>query len=362
MITALINLIDRIKTYGLEQVFQRYYSTYRAQVTEIKDEEMRGRIKVKIPMLFGDEALPNYVLPKGHRGAGKNKGEFYPPKVDDWIFVEFEMGDLKHPVWVAGGWHGEKELSPKFTHVENIPMVHGYIDPSGSRILYDETKDKTKLSIVGSDGSGADSAKEQSLVFSLEKDKEVLTLKSIGHTFTLDDTKDKEIVKLLSKIGTSFEITEKGTFKLLTKYGHSLTMDDEGKSVKLSTKEGANILIKENVVLSDSKSKTTITIAADGIKMETDKEVSVKSKSTTIKSDKISFDGGGGKMSLASNKVALGTGSAEVVDSMITILDKMMNDAAFAISPQGPCLGISPSLKIELTIIKQKLDMIKGSL
>lgn len=361
----LANLIEKIKAFGLEQVFGRYYSTYRAKVTINKDPEKRGRIKVKIPMLFGDEELPNWVLPKNFRGAGKNKGEFYPPKVDDWVFIEFENGAATDAIY-TGGWYGETEegaeISTKFTHVEEEPMVRGYIAPEGSRILYDETKEKTKLSIVGSDGTNTDSAKEQSLVFSLEKDKEVLTLKSIGHTLTLDDTKDKEVVSLLSKIGTKIEITEKGSFKLLTKYGHTLTLDDEEKSVKLSTKEGANVLLKENVVISESKSKSTITISSDGVKVVTDKDIKMEGKKCEIKAKEIAMDGGGGKLSLKSNKVALGSSSAEVVDSIITMIDTFLNAPTLVGTGVGPSGPLLPPAKVELTMLKTKLNQIKGSL
>lgn len=372
MIDFLGNLIERIKTFGLENVFNRYYSSYRAKVIDNKDPEKRGRIKVKIPVLFGDDPLPNWVLPKEFRGAGFNsskktgKGEFYPPKIDDWVFVEFEMGSLTAPMW-SGGWFGEDkdsntELPKEFTHVENEPMVRGYRSPEGSRILYDETKEKTKLSIIGSDGSNADAAKEQSLIFNLEKDKEILALKSIGHTFTLDDTKDKEVIALLSKIGTKFEITEKGTFKVSTKYGHTLTLDDEAKTIDIKTKDGADILLKDKITIADSKSKSTITISSDGVKIITEADLTMESKKCTVKAKEIAMDGGGGKLSLKSNKVAIGSSSAEVVDSIIKIIDAFTQASTICgtgVGPSGPLL--SP-LMTDLVALKVKLNSIKGSL
>lgn len=358
MIDLLGNLIEKIKAFGLENIFNRYYSSYRAQVVDNLDPEKRGRIKVKIPVLFGDDPLPNWFLPKGFYGAGKDKGTFCPPEIEDWLFVGFEMGSLTSGFYELSGWHSEGELSSEFTFEGDDPQVIGYIRSDGSRILFDKTKDKNKLSLIAKNGAD----KEHQLVMSLEKGKEKLELKSVGHTLTLDDTDGKEIISLLSKIGTKIEINEKGNFSLLTKLGHTLLLDDANKLVKISTKEGANITLKDNIVISESKSKTTITIAADGIKVVTDKDLTMQSKNTTIKSDKIAFDGGGGKMSLTSNKVAIGTSSAELVDSLVTILDELMNDPVFALTPNGPGLGISPTLKAKLTIIKSKLSGIKGSL
>lgn len=367
MIEPLINLIEKIKNYGLENVFNRYYSIYRAQVTVIKDPEKRGRIKVNIPVLFGDKELPNWVLPKGFYGSGlnsneKGKGAFYPPSVDDWVFVSFEMGSLTAPVYDLSGWVSEKELSDKFTHVDDTPMVRGYIAPEGSRILFDETEEKTKLSIVGSDGTNADDAKEHSLEFSLEKDKEVLTLKSIGHTFTLDDTKDKEVISLLSKIGTKFEITEKGTFKITTKAGHIINMDDEAESVKINTKAGASVLLKESVIISESKSKTTVTIAADGIKIITDKDLTMEAKKCAVTAKEIAMDGGGGKLSLKTNKVALGGSGGEVVEQIIAVIDALISAPSLVGTGTGPSTGILPPAMTDLTAAKVKLNTIKGSL
>lgn len=81
------NLIENIRRYGLEKVFQRYYSIYRAEVVKNNDEEKRGRITVKVPSLFADSELSAWAEPRDYRGSGKGYGEFMPPNIGDFVFV-----------------------------------------------------------------------------------------------------------------------------------------------------------------------------------------------------------------------------------------------------------------------------------
>ncbi|WP_432949914.1 phage baseplate assembly protein V [Kribbella sp. CA-253562] len=88
----------------------RYYGKYRGKVADDTDPDFRGTLQVTVPAVFGPTATVSAVpcLPYGHF--------FVPPKDTD-IWVEFEAGDLDHPIW-TGVWHpagttpAEAEVSP----------------------------------------------------------------------------------------------------------------------------------------------------------------------------------------------------------------------------------------------------------
>ena len=44
-------LIEYVGTYGFEQLFKRYYGTYKGIVIDNQDPEQRGRVIVQIPSL-----------------------------------------------------------------------------------------------------------------------------------------------------------------------------------------------------------------------------------------------------------------------------------------------------------------------
>lgn len=174
MVDLLANLIDNVRQFGLERVFKRYYSVYRAQVVDNKDEQRRGRIKVKVPSLFGDFVLPQMAEAIDNRNSAKGKGEFFPPDVDDWVFVTFEGGDSRFPLYL-GGWHAKGDLDPVFVHgEEGNPLVRGYKDKFGTYWIFDQTpgKERIRMLIPGTNEleMSVETGKERIRIFNKDQD------------------------------------------------------------------------------------------------------------------------------------------------------------------------------------------------
>ncbi|OPX34351.1 MAG: hypothetical protein B1H11_11045, partial [Desulfobacteraceae bacterium 4484_190.1] len=98
--------LDTLRANGLE-AFGRYYSVYRGEVVDNQDPEEQGRILVKVPSLFGDDALPDWAWPRAGV-AGDGHGVFAVPTVGSRVWVSFEAGDPKMPVY-DGGWWGKPD-------------------------------------------------------------------------------------------------------------------------------------------------------------------------------------------------------------------------------------------------------------
>lgn len=89
---------------------ERYFGKYRGIVVADEDPECLGRLQVECPSLLGEDvcvwAMP--CVPY----AGPGVGLFAPPPVDAGVWVEFEGGDLTHPIWSGCFWHeGEAPIS-----------------------------------------------------------------------------------------------------------------------------------------------------------------------------------------------------------------------------------------------------------
>jgi Type VI secretion system/phage-baseplate injector OB domain len=67
---------------------------FRAQVINNKDPEMRGRLLVKSPRVLNNHELgwAESCLPPGY---------FTLPRKLDWVWIEFEEGDVNKPIWVG---------------------------------------------------------------------------------------------------------------------------------------------------------------------------------------------------------------------------------------------------------------------
>jgi len=85
----------------------RWYGVYPALVSDIKDPDGQGRVKI---------TLPWSADPKGGRYeawarlatlmAGNNRGAWFIPDVDDEVLVAFEGGDPRRPYVVGALWNG----------------------------------------------------------------------------------------------------------------------------------------------------------------------------------------------------------------------------------------------------------------
>lgn len=82
------------------------YGKFRAIVVDLKDEEKRGRIKVKCPKVYGEYESP-WCLPCVPMAIDMG-GTFMLPDLGDVIWIEFEEGNSKYPIWVGSWWIPEK--------------------------------------------------------------------------------------------------------------------------------------------------------------------------------------------------------------------------------------------------------------
>ena len=79
-------------------------------VTNIKDAEKMGRVKVKLPSVSGDNE--SWWARVVTAGGGSNRGNTFHPEVDDEVLVGFEGGDPRLPV-VIGGLYSDEVADPR---------------------------------------------------------------------------------------------------------------------------------------------------------------------------------------------------------------------------------------------------------
>ena len=123
----------------------RCYEAVIAVVTDNKDPKKLGRVKVKFPVL--SERDTSDWIPIVMQGAGKNRGWFFIPELDDEVLCIFEHGDLDHPLVIGALWNGKDKPADKNSGGNPRRMIKSR---QGSKITFDDEKNK----LIIEDGTG----------------------------------------------------------------------------------------------------------------------------------------------------------------------------------------------------------------
>ena len=85
----------------------RWYGVYPALVTDVRDPDGQGRVKITLPWSADTggaryEAWARLATMMG----GRNRGSWFVPDTNDEVLVAFEGGDTRRPYVVGGLWNG----------------------------------------------------------------------------------------------------------------------------------------------------------------------------------------------------------------------------------------------------------------
>jgi uncharacterized protein involved in type VI secretion and phage assembly len=125
----------------------QFYGKFRGVVSDNADPNNLGRIRAKVPDVYGEEqsgwAMPSVPY------AGKSVGFFMIPPVDALVWMEFEHGDPDYPIWSGCFWaDNEVPVSPASADKKVLKTGAGTItldDTKGSTSITIETTNSLKL-------------------------------------------------------------------------------------------------------------------------------------------------------------------------------------------------------------------------
>jgi uncharacterized protein involved in type VI secretion and phage assembly len=166
---------------------KRYPGVVIGIVKSLDDPDGQGRMQVQFPWL--SESQLSGWAPVAAPLAGKNRGMFFMPEIDDEVLVAFEHGDFDHPYIVGYLWNGVD--TPPESDSENRVVV----TPGGHTLRFEDA-----------DGG-----------------KKVILKSSNGHQIVLDDAGTTVVVQL--KGGGSINMTQDS---LVLQHGHTITITAQG--------------------------------------------------------------------------------------------------------------------------------------
>lgn len=131
---------------------RRFFGKYRGTVSDNNDPSNLGRVKARVPAVLQNEET-GWALPCSPY-AGNGVGFFFVPPVGANIWVEFEGGDLDHPIWTGCFWgSGQVPASPANPQTKTIKTDTATIainDTSGSSGVTIETTSGLKIKMDSS--------------------------------------------------------------------------------------------------------------------------------------------------------------------------------------------------------------------
>ena len=124
-----------------ERARSRFFGKYRGLVADVDDPENLGRLKARVPEIYGDMNSP-WALPSVPF-AGNSHGLVLLPEPDDGVWIEFEAGDLSRPIW-SGCWWASGEIP-----APGAKKVRALVTTAGHMVVLDDDASKVQLLHAG---------------------------------------------------------------------------------------------------------------------------------------------------------------------------------------------------------------------
>lgn len=137
---SLFEIKEKLEQFGLEW-FNRYYGLYTGFVSSSEDPENLGRLQLLVPNVYGTKPYKYWAMPRGMM-SGKGIGFFFIPNKGDKVWVSFENGDPKFPVWEYGNW-AKGDVPAGAT-----PLVKILKTTTGHTIEFNDTEGKERILIT----------------------------------------------------------------------------------------------------------------------------------------------------------------------------------------------------------------------
>jgi uncharacterized protein involved in type VI secretion and phage assembly len=125
----------------------RFYGVCPAVVTDIKDPDGQGRVKVKLPWAK-DTASDEYQAwaRLATMMGGNNRGSWFIPDAGDEVLVGFEHGDTRYPYVLGALWNG-KDTPPASMDGSGNNYKKVLCSRNGVKITLDDTDGQETLTL-----------------------------------------------------------------------------------------------------------------------------------------------------------------------------------------------------------------------
>ena len=295
---------ETLQLLGIEE-FNRYYGVYRAQVTDNKDPEFRGRVQVKVPIMGHQNPLTVWIDPS-YVGAGANRGMFWAPEIGDPVRVTFDRGDSGQPILYISGWYGKNYLPEELGYsASGRPEKKGFVTRLGHKLIFNDVPNEEAVELVCHFPDSADKSLTENSVLSADR-----------------------------SLGTSAQLSfNKDSISIVNQNNASITIDATNNLISIIDENNNSIVLDEEGIKITDTNNQIITFTKNGITIEARKNINISAKFVTVDAGSISL----GKNANFSN--VLGEKLISYLASHVhPLLGPVPGGPALVGSPTGPPL------------------------
>ena len=274
-------MISQLKKYQdnrYNEKDNRIYGVVTAMVTNNKDPDGMARIKVKFPWMGESKDKESNWVRIATFMAGKERGSYFIPEIDDEVLIAFENGDVNTPYMLGALWNGKDTPTDKNDDDKNDRR--SFTSRSGHKITFDDKKDEEQIIIM-------DKSEKRTITFNVkdkfieiinDEDKGTITLKAKGKfSIETDDELDVKVKKNMTiKVDKDLKI-EANKIELKSKAGMKF---DAGAKLDVVSKAPMKLESKANL---DIKASAMINVKATApLKLESSAIASLKGSITKL--------------------------------------------------------------------------------
>lgn len=123
----------------------RWYGVYPALVSDIRDPEGQGRVKVTLPWSpdTGNARYEAWARVATLMG-GSNRGSWFIPDPNDEVLIVFEGGDPRRPYVIGGLWNGS-DAPPESMDAGGNNFVKALRSRNGVKLTLDDSDGQEKM-------------------------------------------------------------------------------------------------------------------------------------------------------------------------------------------------------------------------
>jgi uncharacterized protein involved in type VI secretion and phage assembly len=162
----------------------RWYGVYPALVTDLRDPDGQGRVKVSLPWAADPDGASYLSWARlSTLMAGNGRGTWFVPEVGDEVLIGFEAGDPRRPFVLGALWNGSDKPPESMDGAgrNDVRVIHSR---SGHEVRLDDTSGQEKVVVSTPGGQKVTLSDSPSSVEVVDANGNVVRLTSTGITIT----------------------------------------------------------------------------------------------------------------------------------------------------------------------------------
>lgn len=212
------------------RVHGKYYGKYRGFVADNADPDQLGRLTLKIPSVLGAE-VSGWAMPCLPFGGTAGIGWFVIPEPKAQVWVEFEEGDPRRPIWTGTFWQNQGD-----------PPDDAHKTPPTTRLVQT----------------------------------------AAGHRLQFDDGDGHEQLRLHHAGGAELVIDEHGTITITDQAGNAITLDAAGEQISLADTHHNAVTLRASGIKLEDGNHNTLELAASGVTISSAGEIVLDAKAVVL--------------------------------------------------------------------------------